>query len=750
MTRQEKSEKSHKGTISFSRRNFLGGAALALGAGALTTVGGLTGCAPNTLDQKEGKGSKEAQSSTQSTSAINQQDESYTSATTDFAPLGTSFTIGKLTLRNRFVKSSAGADTLSPKATEMSKNFIEYHRNFAKGGAAMVWTEGLSSIFTVDPKTQTTKGLITTAGGADMFRPVADAVHEQGSYIGYQYSSMVLNSKDLSLDDIRFVQQGIVDLASILKNAGFDALEINAGSAHFFNSFLSRYYNTRTDEYGPQSAESRTRILTELIPQIKKACGEDFVVQILMNAAEENDKALGDNDKCLIVEEAIDHARLFEKAGADSLYIRCSVPGMHIAQFAPDLHHVGYKTNGISGYGTTIDFSQHFDGIVNGQYSGCASWVNAAAEIKKNVSIPVGASGYLDPRTAPDLTVEAITSGKIDFLLMNRPLTVDPELPNKLLNGKRNEVAPCCRCMHCHNKGGSELYSGDGKEYCRVNAITQRAFTEDMPEGYELLAAQEKKSVMVIGGGPAGLEAARVAAMRGHSVSLYEKQASLGGLVKTASAYKGNHERLGDLVDYLQQQQQITGVEVITNTEASVETIKKANPDVVIVAIGGKRSSKLSTEGKVNVVGVQNLTTSEIGKRVAICGAGAQAIDCALFLLAQGKKIQMVNPGTQRDLGKEQSMWVRSFVIPHLTSKGVRIWNNAEIDSASEEGLSIITGGTHKTITCDTIVECYDMEPNGDLAKELSGFTVYEIGDCAAPWNIAQAIASGNLTARKI
>lgn len=749
MSEEINQETTLRETGGLSRRGFFGTAAVALGAGALSATGMLSGCAPTAAPTTKGDASSKG-ADNQSPAMVNQQDESFTEFTTDYAPLGESFTLGGLTLRNRFVKSSAGADTLSPKATAMSQNFIDYHENFAKGGAAFVWTEGLSSIFTVDPKTRTMKGLITNPGGADMFRPVADAVHKHDSYIGYQYSSMVLNSKDLTVDEIHYVQEGVVKLATLLKQAGFDAIEINAASAHFFNSFLSRAYNNRQDEYGPQTAESRTRILTELIPMIKQACGSDFIVEILMNAAEENDKALGDNDKYLVIDEAVQHAKLLEKAGADSFYIRCSVPGMHIAQFAPDLHHVGYKADGISGFGTTIDFSQHFGGSVTGQYSGCASWVDAAAEIKKNVSVPVGASGYVDPRTAPDLITDAVSEGKIDFMLMNRPLTVDPELPNKLLEGRRDEVAPCCRCMHCHNKGGSELYSGDGKEVCRVNAVTQRAFTDAMPEGYQLLPADKAKKVMVVGAGPAGMEAARIAALRGHSVTLYEKQSSLGGLVKTASAYKGEHERLGDLIAYLSRQQELTGVEVKTNTEVTADLVKQENPDAVVVAVGGSRVSKLSSSGSVSVISVTDVASSEIGERVVICGTGAQATDCALFLLAQGKKIQMVHEGTQKDIDKEQSMWVRSFVIPHLYSHGVKIWNESTVAEVVDGGLQISTGGLDKVLPCDTVVECYDMVPTPELTDSLSGYEVYAVGDCATPFNIAQAIATGNLTARKI
>lgn len=739
-----------KKSACLSRRGFLGAAAVTFGTGALAASGVLTGCAPTAAPAPAKGEGAEAGSKTEAASARNVQDGSFTACTTDFAVLGEGIAIGSLKLRNRFVKSSAGSDTLSSKATEMSQNFIDYHENFAKGGVSMVWTEGLSSLFTVDPKAGVVKGLLAGEKGSDIMRPVADAVHAHDSFVGYQYSSMAMMAADLTVDQIHFVQQGIAQLALILKNAGFDAIELNAASAHFLNSFLSRYYNTREDEYGPATAESRTRMLAETIKLIKDACGPDFAVQVLMNAAEENDKALGDSDKFIIIEEAVEHAKALEKAGADSFYIRCSVPGMHIAQFAPDLHHVGYRCNGISGYGTTIDFASHFGGMVNGQYSGCAAWLKAAAEIKKNVGVPVGASGYMDPRTAPDLIVNAVKDGQVDFLLLNRPLTVDPDMPNKLLAGRRDEVAPCCRCMHCHNKGGIELYAGDGKEICRVNAVTQRAYTEAMPEGYALLPAAAKKRVMVVGAGPAGMEAARIAAQRGHEVTLYEKGSGLGGMLKTASVFKGEHERLEDLSKYLSMQQDLCGVKVVSGKEVDADFVKSEKPDAVVVAVGGKRESKLKASDSVSVVGVDGLAGADLGERVVICGAGAQAVDCALYLIAQGKNVQMVHAGGKADIGKEQSMWVRSFVIPHLYAQGVKIWNAVSSEAVADGGLEIVVAGQPKLLACDTVVECYDMVPNTDLADALAGFEVYPVGDCAKPFNIAEAIAAGNLAARKI
>ena len=334
----------------------------------------------------------------------------------------------------------------------------------------------------------------------------------------------------------------------------------------------------------------------------------------------------------------------------------------------------GYKSEGLTGFGTRFDFSQHFGGMALADYSGTAMLLKCAAEFKKNLEKPVSCAGCMDPRLAPDLIANAVANGEVDYLMMTRPLTVDPELPNKLQQGLREEVAPCCHCMHCHNKGGNALYTRDGgAEYCRVNAATQLAYTEAMPEGYEPLPAEVSKKVVVIGGGPAGMEAARVAAQRGHSVTLFEKNGTLGGLLPVARGYKGDHERLSDLNDYLAHQLDVHGVNVVLGTEATAETVAAESPEVVIVAVGGQREGRLEGSANVPVVAFDDLPAAELGERVVICGAGAQAVDCALYLLAQGKKIQMVHDAPASEVGKEQSMWVRTYVIPQLTSQGVKI-----------------------------------------------------------------------------
>lgn len=724
-----------------SRRGFLEIAGATLGASALAATGVLENHFIAEADELI-----EPEDSSASISELNPQDETYNAYTTDYSALFEPLQIGSLTLRNRFVKSAAGSDTFIPESTELNENYLSYYENFAKGGTAMVWLEGdPSNMYNISIEDHTIKGFMSADNAADLIRPVAQRIHDAGGYVGMQFFTMSFTCNDMTPEDIAFVRDAIVNLAVKLHDGDIDAIEINASAAHFGNSFLSRATNMREDEYGAGSLEDRTRFHVELVQAIKEACGSDFVIEYLINGVEENDNILGANDKMETIEEAIENAQALEAAGVDSFYIRSSVPSMHIAQFAPDLQFAGYQMDGNTALGNQFDYSKHYEGMANGQYSGVAFNMKMAAEIKKHVNVPVGCSGYMDPRTAPDLMNNAIANGEIDFMLMTRPLTVDPEMPNKLQAGKRDEVAPCTRCMHCHDR------SKGGREICRVNAATQRAYTEEMPEGYDPLPTDAPKNVMVVGGGPAGMEAARIAAQRGHSVSLYERDSTLGGLVKAASVYKGTHERLNDLIDYLAKQQEVCGVNVVLETEVTADTVAEQNPDVVVLAVGGIRPTKLSS-ASIPVYGLNEIVGADLGENVVICGAGAQAIDCAAFLLAQGKSIQMINEGPAELIDKEQSYWYRTYLVPFLYSKGVRIWNNATIQDVSEDGLNIILdSGNAKTLACDSIVECYDMVPNDELKNALgSSYTVVEVGDGAAPNNIAYAIGNANLAARAI
>ena len=740
-----------------SRRGFVAGSAAAIGGAALAgAASGVTvACAEEAA---------EAESGLIASAQLNPQDyaaagEGWRSNTTDFATLFSPWQFGGLEIKHRIVKSAAGSDT-----GKNAEECIAYYRNFAKGGVDMVWVEDF-----VDKYAHFSMARGVPIADAPL-QGIADAVHAEGGHIGYQISCMgiafsgtaagSMNSLassvagDMSLDEIHTLQQDAADFAKQLQDMGWDAVEINAAGNNIGQSFFSRMRNKRDDEYGPQSFENRSRFVCEMIQKIKEACGQDFPVQVLINGIEENDSDLGDSTLMTTVEENLEIAKYLEAAGANSLHVRLGPLGMHVCQFASDLYFTGYGIEGTTAYGNQFDFKRHWEGKLLAEHGGAGMMLAVAKEFKGAVSIPVGTVTYMDPAHAPDYFENALAEGMADFFLVTRPLTVDTEYVNKLREGRIDEIAPCTRCMHCHFDYDLE---GNTYEHCRVNACTQRAYRDAMPEGYELpTLSGDPKNVLVVGAGPAGMEAARIAALRGHNVTLAEKSGMLGGLIPFASSVKGPHENLDDLLAYLTRQLELAGVTVELDCEVDADVIAQKSPDVVVVAAGGLRDKlELAGTEATPVVALDGFLFAGLeGKNVTIVGSNAQAVDTALWLQAHGSNVTMVTPDPLGIVDKGQSNWVKTFVMPMLNARGMRVWPNASLTAIGDGTVTILGDtGCDVTIACDAVVEGMDMLPNTSLLDAATGAgvaEVYAIGDAESPFNIAEAIASGNLCARKI
>ncbi len=676
-------------------------------------------------------------------------DAEYRTSDLELKTLFSPFKIGNVELNHRMVKTAAGSACY---LSGMSDELLSYYVNLAKGGLELIFVETIAFL-------EIPEGGEYDAETLAFLDKLVKGVGEYGAVLGYQISGFGMGENEMTVEEIHAKQARMVEVAKGLYSVGFKVVEFNCAGFNMPAHFLSRFHNTREDEYGGKSIENRARFVTEILEQLKDEC-PDLAVQCLIDCIEENDNITNnptimtlDTDvttphtKVLTIEEGIAAAKLFEAAGCDAMHLRIGPLGHHVAQFAADLYFILNGVEGATGFGTQYDFTRNFQGAAIGNTSGCGMALDIAAKYKKELNIPVGAVTYMDPAHAPDFFEKALEDGKVDFLMMNRPLTVDMDYVNKLREGRIDEIAPCTRCLHCHS-GSNEMNAIFC--YCRVNALTQRVMREGGPATYEIPEAETKKKVMVIGGGPAGMEAARVAALRGHDVTLYEKKGMLGGLLDFASIVKGPHENLQDLKKYLIRQLKVTGVTVKTGTEVTKELIEDEEPDAVILAVGGLRDT-LEVDSDVPVIEMDRFMFDDTGDNVIVYGSNAQAFDAALWLTVHKKHVTMVTPSTADELDIQQSQHAKRMMTTALYALGFNALPESSIKSV-KDGMATITmeTGLDTVIPCDSIVNAADMLPDTSLLDGISVTETYAIGDCYAPFNIAMAIRGGNDAGRAV
>ena len=733
-------------------------------AGTTEGVDGVTGASLSSNAIREGVNACKVQAlgltlpAAAKAAVLNPQEEGFDSFESDLAEVFSPIQLGSMTIRNRTIKAAGSAAWADSNGSRLPVS-TELYGTMARNGVGLILFAGqvLNGVPVFPDGLEVKEG--TVEEGLALAEPLITAIHDGGAKVGYQMffgggnpvvpDSVINDTPVEELDD--FIERvGIA--AERAKSIGIDCIEIKGASADALNGFMTRRVNRREDEYGPQSIENRTRLFRRMIEKIKEVNGADFPVGALINGVEENDVSLGDNDLFLTIEETKEIAKALVASGADWIQVRVGANGQEMNIWAPDVQHIVKGANGLTGYGTMFDYSQHFEGLLDGSHSGFASFLPVVKAIKEAVDVPVGCAAYMDLRVGPDYLNQAIADDELDLIFMNRPLNCDPELVRKMEEGQREDVRPCMKCMHCHDNIGT------GRKYpsmCRMNATSYNSLTDVMPEGATPLPAENPRKIMVIGAGPAGMEAARVAAERGHTVSLYDNSDKMGGLVHFARGVKGNHERFDDYFTYIAHQLDKNGVDIHLFKKVDAALVKEENPDAVIVAVGGKRVSKLSGTDATPIFTPEQAFggESKLGDTVAILGAGVQAVDFAAYLVTMGKKVVMIHEDTADNIDKGQSGWFKTYTLAYLRAKGTKIWSSAEILGLEDGGVKFTTeAGYEKTVKVDSVVEFYNMVPNTELAEELEadGFEVYTVGDCADPHNIQRAILSGNLTARHI
>lgn len=646
-----------------------------------------------------------------------------------------SMKIGRMELKNRIVMPAMGTGYCNEMGFS-TERLMAYLEERARGGAALITVQNTC---------------IDSRGGkrlwrqlcidSDKFIPglyeLTEAVHDWGAKIALQlihsgrladpdvnegiqpvsastmsgYSGITgkeVLARELRLDEIEALVEKFAQGVWRAKQAGFDAVEFHGAHGFLIAQFLSPFTNHRTDLYGGD-LKGRMRFALEIVRRSKEKVGDDFPLIFRISADEYVPGGL-------ILEETKEICRELEKTAVDALHIS-------------------------AGGGDESPWIKF--GIMPGATpQGCL--VHFAEEIKKIVKIPVITVGRInDPRFAEKILRE----GKADLVAMGRALLADPHLPQKAFMGNFNEIRRCIGCTLC-----STFVLKKGMLRCTVNPSLGKE-----EEDRKIFPARGKK-VLIIGGGPAGLEAAKWAAMKGHKVTLYEKEKKLGGQVKIAAKvpYKGE---MISIIDHLSQQVRKMGIKVVLGEEVMVPLIKKASPEVIIIATGSvPLIPEIKGANQDTLTSVREILAGEkrVGKKVMIIGGSSAGLETAEFLADKGKEVVVIEE--KEEVAQSMEPRGRFLLLQRLEKKGVKILKNAKVREWKAGKAILLIGKKEKEEEFETqfLVSALPPLPNQRLFNELRkielnrGIDVYLIGDCLKPSSLYSAIHDGYRVGREI
>lgn len=529
----------------------------------------------------------------------------------------------------------------------------------------------------------------------------------------------------LTVDEIHQIVDQFGEGARRAREAGFDMVEFHAGIGYFINRFLSPYSNKRTDEYGG-TPEKRLRFFLDVIESAKKKAGSDFTLTCRMSG----DELLEGANKIEDVQKMIP---ALEKAGIASFNIQAGwheSPHPLVQQWVPE-----------------------------------GAFVHLAEKIKKVATTPVAAGYRLkDPIMAEDI----IASGKADIIAMARQLIADADWANKAQSGNLNDIRKCITCCRCmdDNFVGTPVT-------CSVNTNL---------EGLPVAPVAKAKKIMVVGGGPSGLEAARIATMRGHKVVVYERGKRLGGLTVLASVL---NEEIEPFHDWLVKQITDLGIEVRFDTDVTAELIEAARPDAVVIACGGAPATldvpgiggenvisshdiEAFVSGRSTKKGLMWTIAAKVGKdvagspammrkllglnfpikkNVAIIGGQFAGCELGLALMQKGKNVRIIDESKR--LGSDIGPVTRWVEMDMMKKGGVAMETLTRVTAITDKGVQAVKEGAGEVFfEADTVLLALGLKENLGLAEKLNGKVpeVYVVGESTGTGRskrLREAMSSG-------
>lgn len=628
--------------------------------------------------------------------------------------------IGNVTLKNRICLAPMNLREVDHNGGYTART-IAFNEKFAKGGVALI-TMGEACVSQKTGSSESFMLRITNPGAFFSLCDLAETVHRWGAKISMEMShagalcipennfgNQPMGPIDyvkpsgvavraMTEEDMREVAEDFGDAALTLKNAGFDMVQFHAGHGWLIHQFLSPRTNKRTDKYGG-SLENRCRFPIMCLENIRKKVGRNFPIDMRMTG-----------------DEIIPEGYHIEE-------------GKEIAKMlSPYVDMIQVSTGGIFHPDATARMSP---GVF--MEKGCN--VDFAAAIKSVVDVPVSTVAGINE---PDMMEKDLADGKADLILMGRGLICEPEMPNKLAAGRFDDCNRCLRCNECHNR----LFA---KNWFLCTLNPEVGFETRLP----VPAPTTKKNVLVVGGGPGGMMAALTAAKRGHTVTLCEKGAELGGAIRFADhvyfkrdmAY-WRHQMEKRLAD--------SSVDVKLNTEVDSNYVNQMKPDVLIVAVGAD-PAKPPIPGldnkKVIVGATMHYSEQNYGDKVVVIGGGLIGCESAAELHADGKDVTVVEmlPGIANGCGQAQSNALRVGMI------GVNVMTSTAVKRITDEGVWVQPEGKDEMLLpADSVILSAGMKARTALVNELQKATVpefYAIGDCSAARKMGDAIREGYYTA---
>lgn len=627
-----------------------------------------------------------------------------------FSPIS----IGRMHLRNRVVMAPMGTrySSFGGWPTERSR---EYYAARARGGVGLIVVE-FAGVVREGRGSHHTGGLYDDRMVPN-YRRVVEGIHQYGAkasvqlaHSGAAASFAVMGVQPVGPSDVPLpggdvprplTREEIHDLveafgaaAARAVAAGFDAVSLHMAHGYLLNQFLTPYLNRRTDEYGGDLA-GRARFPLEVLRRVKEVVGEKVPVICRLSG---DDFVPGG----LTLAESCQVAQMLEEAGADAI---------HVAGGIPPAGHMSTPPMALP----------------------AGALVPLAAAIKEKVRIPVIAVGKIHD---PALAEQILQEGKADCIALGRGLIADPEWASKAQLGLPEAIRPCVACNRpqCHGR----LFQQGVEVSCTVNPRVGRE--AQFPVG----RAPETRRVLVVGGGPGGMEAALTAAQRGHQVTLCEREGSLGGQVRLATV-PPHKEDLQRLLRYYETQLAAAGVEVRTGCAVTPALVQEMAPDVVVVATG-------ASPARPNVPGAERAVSAwdvlagavEVGQRVVVVGGGDVGCETAEYLAVRGHQVTILE--MLADVAPELIPWARRLLLERLQDLQVEVLTRARVVAIGEGEVVCDRVGVRHVLPADTVVLAVGAKPNRELADALSGLRgveVHLVGDCAEPRSAAEAIREG-------